>query len=85
MPNSHKAKVLNDLRERFGRISKIKGSESLFIVGQDSARIYFRYYKVHSRGRTFFGLREVDLRQLEGQNSYLVFLLDDGSPPVFVP
>ncbi|MHB8540259.1 MAG: hypothetical protein ACYDCD_04850 [Candidatus Acidiferrales bacterium] len=85
MPNSHKAKVLNDLRERFGRISKIKGSESLFIVGQDAARIYFRYSKVHSRGRTFFGLREVDLRQLEGQNSYLVFLLDDGSPPVFVP
>jgi hypothetical protein len=30
-------------------------------------------------------LREVDLRQLEGHNSFLCFLLDDGSPPVFIP
>jgi hypothetical protein len=64
---------------------KIKGSESLFVIGQDAARIYIRYSKVHPGGRTFFGLREVDLRQLEGFNSFLCFLLDDGSEPLFVP
>lgn len=82
MANPHKANVLGELRERFGRITKIKGSESLFVIGQEAARIYFRYSKVHSGGRTFFGLREADLRQLEGQNSHIIFLLDDGSPPL---
>jgi hypothetical protein len=40
---------------------------------------------VHSGGSGFFGLREVDLRQLEGHNAFLCFLLDDGSAPLFVP
>jgi hypothetical protein len=85
MPNPHKAKVLDTIRERFGEVRKVKGSESLFTVGDEAARIYFRYSKVHPRGRTFFGLREVDLRQLGGHNAFLCFLLDDGSPPLFVP
>jgi len=76
---------LDDLRRRFGELKKVKGSESLFVIGDEAARIYFRYSKVHAGGRTFFGLREVDLRQLEGHNSYLCFLLDDDSPPLFVP
>ncbi len=85
MPNLHKAEVLNALRERFGEVRKIKGSESLFTIGNEAARIYFRYSKVHPGGRTFFGLREVDLRQLGGHNAFLCFLLDDGSPPLFIP
>ena len=55
------------------------------LFGDESARVYFRYSRVHPRGRTFFGLRQVDLRQLEGHNSYLCFIRDDGSPPVFAP
>ncbi len=85
MANPKKSKILADLRQRFGDIRKLKGSESLFVIGDEAARIYFRYSKVHTGGRTFFGLREVDLRQLEGHNSFLCFLLNDGSPPLFVP
>jgi len=85
MANPYKSQVIESLRKRFGEIRKIKGSESLLVVGDEAARIYFRYSKVYPGGRTFFGLREVDLRQLEGQNSYLCFLLDDGSPPLFIP
>jgi hypothetical protein len=85
MPNLHKANVLDSLRERFGEVRKVTGSESLYTIGDEAARIYFRYSKVHPRGRTFFGLREVDLRQLGGHNAFLCFLLDDGSPPLFVP
>src|SRR5436309_4850773 len=85
MANPNKSNILDDLGRRFGDIRKLKGSESLFAIGDDAARIYFRYSKVHEGGRTFFGLREVDLRQLEGHNSFLCFLLDDGSPPLFVP
>ena len=85
MPNVYKANIVKTLRERFGELHKIKGSESLFTVGDDAARVYIRYSKVHARGRTFFGLREVDLRQIEGHNAFLCFVLDDGSPPLFVP
>jgi hypothetical protein len=84
MANVIKAHVLDELRERYGNVRKLKGSKSLFSVG-GTALIYFRYSKVHAKGRTFFGLREADLRQLEGHNSYLCFLVDDGSPPLFVP
>jgi hypothetical protein len=85
MSNLHKIEILETLRTRFGELHKIKGSESLFRLGQDAARIYIRYSKVHAGGGTFFGIREVDLRQLEGYNSFLCFLVDDGSPPLFVP
>lgn len=85
MANLQKANVVEELRRRFGEVRKVKGSESLFIIGDEAARIYFRYSKVHPRGRTFFGLRDVDLRQLEGHNAYLCFMLNDGSPPLFVP
>jgi hypothetical protein len=85
MTNPKKLGILDDLQRRFGAVHKLKGSESLFIIGQDAARIYFRYSKVHPGGRTFFGLREVDLRQLEGHNSFLCFVLDNDSPPLFLP
>ncbi len=85
MPNLHKFGVLETLRKRFGELHKIRGSESLFTIGEDAARIYVRYSKVHPHGRTFFGLRKVDLQQLEGHNAFLCFLLDDGSAPLFVP
>jgi hypothetical protein len=85
MANPAKAEVLAILRQRYGDVRKLKGSESLFSVGGGAALVYFRYSKVHPRGRTFFGLREADLRRLEGQNSYICFLLDSPTPPVFVP
>lgn len=85
MANVFKASLLETLRTRFGELRKLKGSDSLFELGDHAARIYIRYSKVHPGGRTFFGLREIDLRQLEGQNSFLCFLLDDGSSPLLVP
>jgi len=85
MANARKAEFLESFRRRFGELRAITGSQSLFTVGDDAARVYFRYSKVHPGGRTFFGLRDVDLRELEGHNSYLAFILDDGSPPLVVP
>jgi hypothetical protein len=64
MPNLHKANLLESLRDRFGELRKLSGSESLFTVGDDAAWLYVRYSKIHPGGRTFFGLRDADLRQL---------------------
>lgn len=85
MANPRKLKILADLRQRFGDVRKLKGSESLFVIGEEAARVYFRYSRVHPGARTFFGLREVDLQQLEGHNSFLCFLLDDNAAPLFLP
>jgi len=51
MTNSPKFNVLKNLEDRFGPVSKMTGSESLFIIGDDVARIYFRYPSFIRTGR----------------------------------
>lgn len=85
MANVEKARILEELGSRFGQIKKMPGSDSLFLIGEGAARIYFRYSKVHPRKRAFFGLRQMDLRSLEGQNSYICFAVSSGADPVFLP
>ena len=85
MPSSPKDEIIGTIRDRFGEVSKLPGGNSLFVVGNDAARIYFRYSKVHDNGQTFFGLRQVDLRQLEAHNSFICFLTDSDAVPVLIP
>lgn len=85
MPSTRKTDVLREIEQRFGAISKLSTGNSLFSIGNDAARLYLRFSKVHHRGTGFFGLRQIDLRQLESHNSYICFVLDDGSLPVFLP
>jgi hypothetical protein len=83
--NSNKQSVVSELERRLGRLKKLDSSQSLYSVGNDAARIYFRYSKVHPGSRTFFGLRSIDLQRLEGHNSFICFLTDGHSIPIFVP
>jgi len=85
MSSNPKDAIIDDIRHRHGEVSKLPGGNSLFAVGNDAARIYFRYSRVHENGQTFFGLRQVDLRQLEAHNSFICFLTDGVTPPVLVP
>ena len=39
---------------------------------------------MHDRNRTFYGLREEDLRQLEGHQSFICFLWDEQREPLFL-
>ena len=41
--------------------------------------------KCMTGGARFFGLRDVDLKRLEGRNGFICLLVDDGSPPIFIP
>jgi hypothetical protein len=85
VPNADKERILQELRRRFGQVEKMPRSDSLFLIGDGAARVYFRYSKLHPRNRAFFGLRKVDLQYLEGQNSYICFAVRNGHAPVFVP
>jgi len=79
-----KTQLLADLQRRFGAAGKMPGSQSLYDLGK-GRRIYVRYSKLHPDGRTFYGLRRSDLKQLEGFQSLLCFLWDDQAEPLLIP
>jgi hypothetical protein len=85
MPNPVKAAFLEELTRRFGTPRKLENSYSLYEVGRDAIRLYFRYSKKHPDNRTFFGLRKVDLQALEGHRGILCFLWEGQREPLFVP
>ena len=85
MANTFKRELLSELGRRFGEPRKLPKSQSLFVLGDDAARIYLRYSRIHPRGKTFFGLRDIDLQQLEGHNSFICFFTGGDSLPLCVP
>jgi hypothetical protein len=80
-----RAEFLHEIEARFGSISKLPGTQSLYELGNGLCRVYIRYSKVHSRAQTFFGLRREDLRQLEGRSAFIAFLWDSQTEPLLVP
>jgi len=85
MPNPIKTSFLEQLTKKYGKPKQLPGSLSLFEIGNGVARIYIRYSKVHGRNQAFYGLRQEDLKQLEGFNSIICFLWNTQSEPVFIP
>ncbi|HVS72341.1 MAG TPA: hypothetical protein VHQ47_13890 [Phycisphaerae bacterium] len=85
MPNLVKERFLEELGRRAGALVKLPRSNSLFEIGSGAVRVYIRYSKVHAGEQTFFGLRADDLLQLEGHDSFIVFLWDNQSLPLFLP
>jgi len=80
-----KAAFLRELTERYGPLRKLERSQSLYEISGGAIRVYIRYSKVHTGNKTFYGLREEDLRRLEGHPSLLCFLWDNQSEPLLVP
>jgi len=85
MPNKVKTTFLANFTERYGPLRRLGRSQSLYEVGEGAFRLYIRYSKIHGGNRTFYGLRETDLRQMEGFPSLICFLWDDQHEPLFIP
>ena len=85
MPKPAKKQFLDELKRRFPSLKKSPASQSLFEIPETSSRIYIRYSKVHPDSRTFFGLRQADLRWLEGHRSVICFLWDGQPMPLLIP
>ena len=85
MPNPFKTSLLEQLTSKYGKPKLLPGSLSLFEIGNGLARIYIRYSKIHGRNQAFYGLRQEDLKQLEGFNSVICFLWNNQTEPVFIP
>lgn len=80
-----KRNFLESMATRFGHLKKMGKSQSLYQLQDRSVRIYIRYSKVHNRGSCFYGLRQEDLRELEGHRSFICFLWDNQREPLIIP
>jgi hypothetical protein len=85
MSGETKAAFLEQLAGRYGRLQRLPRSHSLYDLGDGAARVYIRYSKVHHGDRTFYGLRDIDLRRLQGHPSIICFLWDGQREPLLVP
>lgn len=85
MPHNTKVEFLREFSNRFGMLRKLGKSQSLYEVGNDAARLYIRYSKIHSRNQTFYGLRKEDLQQLEGHPSIICLLWNGQTEPLSLP
>ena len=75
---------VDDLGSRWGRLKRLPRSRSLFeIAGR--VRVYRRYSKLHAESTAFFGLRQVDLQQLEGFPSFICLVWEGQSAPLVIP
>ncbi len=84
-PDGLRETLLATLRQRYGCVTKLKASQSLYDVGDPPVRIYTRYSRLHRAKRTFYGLRNEDLRLLEGRPAFICFLWEHQTQPLFVP
>lgn len=73
------------LKERYGTLTKLPKSNSLFYKEGTEVHVYLRYSKVHNENRTFYGIRDCDLRVLEGKPSVIIFLWDGQEEPLIIP
>lgn len=88
MANKYAEEIVNNLRSKFGQINKIGSSLSLFEIPSIKTRIYFRYSKLSklpNKHSCFYGLRQKDLRELEGHNSFICFVWDKNNSPILIP
>lgn len=85
MAKELKSEFLKELTIRYGALKKIGNSQSLFEVVDSKIRLYIRYSKLHKSDRMFYGLREDDLKQLEGHQSIICFLWDTQTEPLILP
>jgi len=83
--NSTKTALMAELTRRYGSPVKLGRTQSLYELGNGKARVYIRYSRLHGRSQTFFGLRQEDLRQLEGHRAFVCFLWDGQAEPLFLP
>jgi hypothetical protein len=85
MPNDVKAQFLQTMEQRFGRLRRLPRTQSLYDLGEGLARLYIRYSRIHTRGEAFYGLRQEDLKLLDGRNSVICFLWDNQGEPLSIP
>lgn len=85
MDNEVKRNFLNDVELKFGKLERFSNSRSLFKIRGSDVRLYLRYSKTHSHNEAFYGLREKDLKEIEGFPSFICLLWEGQDEPIIIP
>jgi len=85
MSNEVKIDFLETASLKLDKLERFGNSLSLFQIQGSDIRLYLRYSKIHSRNQAFYGLRDVDLKQLEGFPSFICFLWEGQDQPLLIP
>lgn len=85
MENDVKTRFLENVTSKIGRPEKFGNSRSLFKIQGSDIRLYLRYSKIHERKIAFYGLRDIDLKQIEGFPSFICFLWEGQNEPLMIP
>jgi hypothetical protein len=85
MTSDTKLIFLNGLTSRLGNLRRMGDSLSLYKTIDGDIRIYIRYSKIYPGERTWYGLREIDLHQLEGHASLICFIWNNQVEPLLIP
>ena len=76
---------LRELSERAGPTKRLGRGQSLFELGDGQTLVYVRYSRVHGKGTPFYGLREEDLRELDGRTAFIALLWNGQAEPLLLP
>lgn len=74
-----------ELADRTGKLTRLGNSRSLFGLSDGETFVYVRYSRLHPNGSTFYGLREEDLRELDGRTAFVALLWDGQAEPLLLP
>lgn len=88
MPNIYVNKVLSKIIDAFGKPQKVGTGNSLYYFQSINVHIYFRYSKIsfiRDYTKAFYGLRNEDLKLLQGKNSFICFVWDNDDSPILIP
>lgn len=85
MAKPAKSAFLEQLHEKVGELRPLSNSKSLFESADQRVRLYIRYSKLHPGGRTFYGLRNQDLKHLEGHASFIGLIWEGQDEPLLIP
>lgn len=88
MANNFVKNIIERIQKDFGKLEKIGTGYSLYKISSLDILIYFRYSKITDVGRykkAFYGLREEDIKKLQGKQSYICFITDDLDKIILFP
>ena len=85
MENEVKTRFLENVTSKIGKLERFGNSRSLFKIQGSDIRLYLRYSKIHERNIAFYGLRDIDLKQIEGFPSFICFLWEGQNEPLMLP
>jgi hypothetical protein len=86
MAKQSKIDFFAELSKRFGKPELLPDSYSLYKFKNSNVRIYIRYSRTYQdRQTTWYGLRNQDLKALEGFPSAICFIWDNQQEPLIIP